>query len=67
MALFLLSDTASQVWASQVLDREVKWRIIPSHLRPATNVKSMAIPRRDANVAALTQHRKILWKTCRYV
>lgn len=48
-----------------VLDREVRWTIILCLLRPAMSVRSTAIPRRDANVAAPTQHRRTLWKTCR--
>lgn len=67
--LVIVLGTVSQVWAlvvvALVLDREVRWMIILCLLRPATNVKSMAIPRRDANVVAPTQHRRILWKTCR--
>lgn len=59
----------SLVWAllvvAPVVDKEVKWMIILCLLKPATNVRSTAIPRRDANVAAPTQHKNILRSTCR--
>lgn len=66
-----VSGIASQVWAlvmvAQVLDKEdrVRRMRILCLLRHAMNVRSTATPRRDANVAAPTQHKKILWKTCR--
>lgn len=64
-----VSGTVSQVWASlvaaPVADRVVRWTIILCLPRPAMSVRSTAIPRRDANVEAPTQHRRIFWKTCR--
>lgn len=61
--------TVSQVWAllavALVLNKEARWMIILCLLRPAMNVRLTAIPRRDASVAAPTQHRTILRKTCR--
>lgn len=64
-----IPGTVSQVWAFPVvallLVKEVRWMIILCLLRPAMNVRSTAIPRRDASAAAPTQPRMILQTTCR--
>lgn len=67
--IVVLLGTVSPAWAlvvgAPVLDKEARWMTILYLRRPAMNVRSTAITRRDANAAAPTQLRRIPWKTCR--
>lgn len=60
------TGTVSRVWALVaalvVLDRKGKRMITLCLLKPATSVRSTAIPRRDASVAVQTPH---MTRTCR--